>query len=437
MTYISKFKSYINTIFNSNSEKAIFKNMLKLLTGEGIGRVIGMIATPIITRIYLPSDMGVLSVFASLVAILAPFGTFRYSIAIPLPKNDIIASNLAVLSFFILIISSSLIFLVLFIFGEPILSTFSMESIITYWWLIPLVVFGLGVFEIISQWAVRKRSFTALTKTHISQKIIGVITKIGLGLINIKPLGLLIGDAMSQIGGIGSLGSHFRNDIGTYKKSISLKKIVYNAKKYIIFPKFRVPAQFLLLLSGNIPILFFAWNFDGATTGQIGLATTFLSIPITLISRSIGKAYYSEIASFDRRDSTEIITLTKRIMSKLLKLSIIPFLIILVFGPWCFKVFFGPEWYQAGIFARIMSIYLIARFVYSPISEGLFNVFEKQSYLLILEITRFMIILSIFFCAYIFNWTPLFTIGIYSIGLALQYILSILIVFKIMHQNEQ
>ena len=49
----------------SDSDNTLFKNILKLISGEGIGRVVGFMAAPAITRLYTPSDFGVLAVFAS------------------------------------------------------------------------------------------------------------------------------------------------------------------------------------------------------------------------------------------------------------------------------------------------------------------------------------------------------------------------------------
>lgn len=47
----------------SDSENTLFKNILKLISGEGIGRAIGFVAAPIITRLYTTSDFGILAVF--------------------------------------------------------------------------------------------------------------------------------------------------------------------------------------------------------------------------------------------------------------------------------------------------------------------------------------------------------------------------------------
>lgn len=51
----------------SDLDNSLFKNILKLISGEGIGRIIGFIAAPFITRLYTPADFGLLAVFTSYV----------------------------------------------------------------------------------------------------------------------------------------------------------------------------------------------------------------------------------------------------------------------------------------------------------------------------------------------------------------------------------
>ena len=76
----------------------VFRGMLVLATGSGIGKIIGIAAIPILTRIYAPEDFGVLAVFTALVTIHAPLVTLRYVLALPLPRHDGVAFNLLVLS---------------------------------------------------------------------------------------------------------------------------------------------------------------------------------------------------------------------------------------------------------------------------------------------------------------------------------------------------
>lgn len=419
----------------SNSEKSIFRNIIKLASGEGLGRIIGFVVAPIITRIYSPEDLGTLTVYSSLLAIIVPFATCRYSLAIPICKSEKIAFNLMMACFLILITGTLLFGIIFGIFHEPILNMLNMNAIIKYWYLIPIGFLCHGLYEIFSQYSIRKKTLTALAKASVLQKITGSVTKIGLGLLSFKPLGLLIGDLMTQTGGLSVLLRSYWDDLYSSIHTISKNKIKYCIKRFKLFPIYRVPSQILLAAASSLPVMFFAWQFDAKITGQIGIARTMLSIPVTFIGYSVGKAFFAEIASIGKQKTMEIYTLTVSVIKKLFLFSLIPFLLVIMFGPWIFQVVFGPEWYDSGIYARLFSLFLIFQFIYSPISEGIFNVFEKQSKVFMLESSRFIIIIISLSIAYYLHLSPSHTIIFYSIGLALQYIISLVVVFRIIKQS--
>ena len=139
--------------------------------------------------------------------------------------------------------------------------------------------------------------------------------KIGLGFLGIKPLGLLIGQVFTQAGGIVSLFKSFQGKLKANFKHVSRKRMVFLLKHYAYFPKYRLPSQFLLILSTQAPFLFFAWQFGAETTGQLGLSMMMLALPMTLFGQTTGQAYYAEIARIGRRNPQKIYKITK-IMKK-------------------------------------------------------------------------------------------------------------------------
>ena len=429
MVYLSKFRNYF--LSTSSTESAIVKNMGKLVTGDGVSRVIGIATMPIITRIYLPEHLGVLSVFVAIVAIIAPIATFRYSLAIPLPKSDGMAMNIAVAAIGVLLFTSVIVSFVFLLFGEQILTVFSMEQLIPYWYLVPIAMIGTGMYEVLSNWAVREKAFSPLAKTKVWQKTIGAITKIGLGLVGLKPLGLLIGHIFTQAGGILTLLKEFRSTIVGKMKSVTKGRVKLSAIRYVDFPKYRMPSQVLLILSSKLVLFYFAWQFGADIAGLIGLALIVVMIPVTLLGYTTGKAYYAEIAIIGKEKPDEILSVTKGIVKKLVLVSILPFAILFILGPWIFELVFGNEWTQAGKFASILSIYLLAQFVYSPVSEGAFNVFEKQAFVLGIEFGRLALIIVAFTVSYMINWDPVETLILYSILIFIHYTIATYIVFNV------
>ena len=84
--------------------------------------------------------------------------------------------------------------------------------------------------------------------------------------------------------------------------------------------------------------------------GQVGLATTMLSIPVTLLGSSVGKAFYAEVSGMGSSKRIEILYLTRKVIQKLFCISLIPTILIVLFAPILFELFFGTDWVQAGVF---------------------------------------------------------------------------------------
>lgn len=415
-------------------ENRLVRNILKLISGEGIGRAIGFMAAPIVTRLYTSSDFGMLAVFASLCALFYPFCTFKYTVAIPLHPNETVGINALAACLLILAVNTVILAASLFLYHSQILSLFSSEAIDSFWYFIPLAFLFSGLADALSYYSIRYRDFSIIAKVTVVQKIIGALTKIGLGLLHFNIVGLLIGNILAGSGGLSLYIRNYWNRLKDNVRKVTPGRIRFILKRYIEFPSYRLPSQILQNASGSIPVLYFAWQYGASVTGLISLAIGMLSVPVGIVCTSVGKAFYGEIALLGRKNSPEIAALTGRIMIRLLAVSIIPFTLVICFGPWIFRTFFGHEWAQSGIYARYLCLYLVFRFVYSPISDGIFNVFEQQKLLFWLEVSRIVIVTLCLVISYFCSLSVANTIVSYSLALTVQYILSIILVFHILRK---
>ncbi|WP_036197611.1 lipopolysaccharide biosynthesis protein [Marinobacter sp. HL-58] len=419
---------------SQSNTSSIFKNMAVLASGTGIAKLVGLLSIPIITRIYTPEHMGVLAVFTALVALIVPIGTLRYSVALPLPRNDRLAVNLAVLCIALLVGMSFFSALILWLLADPVLQMLNMQALLPYWWLLIIAIVGAGFYEILTQWATREKAFKPLAKTKVWQSTIGAIVKISLGLAGLKPLGLLIGQVVTQAGGILSLSLGFYQNFWANLPHVSRDRMIFLFKRYADFPKFRLPSQFLLVFSSQTPLLFSAWLFGAETTGQLGLALMALALPIALFGQTTGQAYYAEIAKVGKKNPEKIYKITRNVTKKLLFLSLPPFLILLIFGPILFEITFGAQWRQAGVFASILAIYLLAQFVSSPL-VNILSVFGRQWIFLRINIVRSIGILFVFCLARFWDFSPVITLGIYAFALSVHYFFTAVTVINIVRRE--
>jgi O-antigen/teichoic acid export membrane protein len=325
------------------------------------------------------------------------------------------------LSLCILIVTALILSIVLLTFGEVFLELFDGGRIDNYRMLIPIGVLLLGIYNIMKQWALRERNFKNIGKTKLTQSISGNLMKIVLGVAGIGPLGLIVGQIASHSAGILTLGKSLIMEKKHLLKSVSYKGMMRGPKRYYHFPLYNGPAKFISALSTKIPVFFIASLYGGHVLGLYGLANGVIRMPMALIGSSVANVFYGEIASLGKSNPEKIKELTKKLQAKLILIGSIPLVTLLLFGPLLFSFVFGEEWYQAGEFARLLSLLVFFNFTTSPISN-VATVFEKMKESLGLSVFRLVLASGVFLAAKIFSLSSYFAIGLYSLAMSINYI---------------
>lgn len=414
---------------------SVFRGMLTLVIGSGLARIVGIASIPVLTRLYSPEDYGILAIYTSIVAVLVPILTLRYVTAIPLPKTDAMAFNLLILCAKLIIFGTLLISLVLAFFGEAVLSWFSMAELAPYWWLIAIGVFGTATYELFSMWATRKKDYKVIAKTQFGQSLLGNIVKIGLGLLAIKPLGLVFGQIIAQSGGIGSFIKNAFKDFKASWSSLSNKKRKILASYYQDFPKYRLPSQFLMVLSTQAPVLMMAALYDKEVTGQLSLAIMALALPVSLVGGAVSKAYYAEIASIGKTDVEKIKRITISTQTKLFTLSLPVTAVFMIVAKPLFSISFGKEWAVAGIYAAILAPFILLQFTSSPLVQVI-NILGNQLHFLAINIIRIVGLFFIYIFVLKYSITPENFVVATSVFLFLFYFGVSAFIFKILGSSK-
>lgn len=409
----------------------VFRGMATLVLGSGIGRLIGIAAIPILTRLFSPEDFGVLAVFTALVAMLAPMVTLRYVLAIPLPRHDGVAMNLLAISTGLMLALSALVALVLWLGGEALLQLISMQALASWWWLIALGVLGTAAYEMLTMWATRRRAYKVIAQTNVTQSAAGAVVKIALGLASLQPLGLLIGQVVAQAGGIGRLLRGFMGEFRTNRRHITAKRMRQIAWRHRGFPIWRVPSQVLLVFATQAPMLFIAALYDAKTTGQFGLAMMALSVPVSIIGQSAGKALYGEASRIFLNNPLKVAQMARETQFRLFLIALAPTIILFALGENLFSFVFGNEWRTAGIFASFLSISLLFQFTSAPLMQ-LTNLFSSQLIYLFINTFRSIGVVFIFVAASYNSLNNNTFVAIYSIFNAVFYFGVSLLVIRIL-----
>lgn len=426
MKILSKIK---NKVFRSKFGRSI----ALVAGGTVIAQVLGVIFSPIITRIYPPEQYGVLTAYSAVLGLLATSASLDYQKAIPIAEDEDKAINILVLSMFLLFISVIFIIGLIALFGDYFLSVFDSQILTNYKYLIPFGVFFVGFYDIVLQWGFRNRDYKTITKTRISQSIASNVNTVIFGLMKFGPIGLLLGFIIGQSAGITTLSTPL-----VKKKKllsvISLNRLKYVFKRYKNFPLYSAPSNYIYAAGNNIPIILLTAFFGGAVTGLFGLANRIIRLPMSLIGTSVAQVFYSEVANIGKSNPKEIKRLSTQLIKKLAIIALFPTITLMLFGPQLFSFVFGEQWYEAGIYARILSVMVYFHFIVSPIGRML-EIFERQREGLFFNVARLIMVTSVFAVVKIFELSSYQTIALYSVSNSITYIGLLIMIFSIINKE--
>lgn len=410
------------------SKNNILKSVLLLMSGTVFAQLLNILFTPIITRLYSPSEYGVLTSYIAILGIIGFLGSLQYFSAIPVSDSDTKALNITVLSFTILVINTIVIIFILSFAGNSILYFLNLDALTDYKYLIPLGFFLSNLFLILNSWGYRKKTYTVLTKIQYTRSIVNNGSKVAFSFFLGGSYGLILGQILGQIAGMFPLTKSFLSLIDSKKiHRISTNRIFWSIKRYKNFPLYNGPTILISALSAHLPIIFISTLYGNESVGFYGLAYSISFLPMTLIGKAVQDVFYSEAASFGKYKIKEIKTLSDKFLKILILSSIFPLIIMIFYSPSIFALIFGAEWYDAGFFASILAVYAIAHLVFQPITV-LFSIFEKQKIFLYLNLLKISLLILIFIVVYNLTLPIIYFVVFYSFSMAfietLKYILS-------------
>ncbi|SDI33916.1 Membrane protein involved in the export of O-antigen and teichoic acid [Planococcus glaciei] len=392
-------KSQVEKIAN----KPFLRNVAVMATGTAMAQIIYMALSPIITRMYGPEAYGLMGAFMAIVAIIGPVAALTYPFAIVLPKKNKEAHGLMQISFMISIGSAAALAMLLLFFSDFIVNWFNLKHLSSFLFLLPFIALFSGMLQIAEGWLIRTKQFKVTARVTVIQALIvqGSIVLIGIyypeATVLIIITALAIGFKAVMMISLSQIPFLKQTTIG-WKNLTELKEL---ATKHKDFPAFRAPEVFLDAITLGVPILLLANFFGPASAGFYSIGYTVLSVPAQLIGKSVGDVFYPRIS--DAKNNGENMTkLIKQATFYLGLAGIVPYLVIIVFGPWLFSFVFGENWWTAGEYARWMALWMFFRFLNSASLTAL-PALSAQAFLLcstviflIAKISAFLIGLYVF-----------------------------------------
>ena len=359
-------------------KSSLARDVLKLGTGTASSQLIGVAAAPIIARLFSPEAFGGLAILAAVSGTIAVVACMRYELAILLPEKDEDAAYLVWLCLLFVMASTAVSTLLILIAGDGIWALLHASTVKSYAWLLPVDVFFAGISALLTAWNTRQRQFSRLMLLEIILRIAITGSQVLLGFMGFVSAGALMATTVFGMAVTTAvLGwQTWHESSQVLLAGLSQPRMILALKRYAKFPKFNAMATLLNSFSWHLPPVLLSGFISVGTAGQFSFSNRLLRIPSKLIGSNFGQAFFPRAA--EARIAGTLGNSVEMAITYLIKMSIFPCLLLGLIGKDLFLVAFGAKWAEAGTFTQILSLWLFAWFVASPLTI-IFVVLEEQA----------------------------------------------------------
>jgi len=174
------------------------RSVTVLVGGTAFAQGVALLALPLLTRLYSPTEFGILGVFVALLGMISVSAAGRYEVALPLPERDQDAVNLLAVALLCGLLTTAATAAAVSLFAAEISSLMRMPAVVSYLWMLPPAVALTCAYAVFQFWATRKMAFARVARTRAEQAIGGAGTQLLLGWIGSGAFGLIAGQIVNN-----------------------------------------------------------------------------------------------------------------------------------------------------------------------------------------------------------------------------------------------
>jgi O-antigen/teichoic acid export membrane protein len=323
--------------------------------GSGLAQAIPLATMPLISRLYSPTDFGVLTTLVVIVSVLSVLATLRYELAIVLPKRNEDAQGLARLATMTAVALTVVSTLLALLMWPWIGQIESMRGLGLWLLAVPPITLVFTLGQIGSALANRHLEYANIARAGVLQQAVAAAAMLSAGLANGSVLGLvggrLAGHASFLIAVRGRLREAFRLHPETSWNWAGMRRV---ARAYRRFPLFNAPYSLISTVSRDFPVLALVAFHEVAGAGLFGAARAILMAPGTFLTSALGAVFYREAASHCGTPQFQALMLS---LLRAAAFALIPgFAFLALWGPDFFAFILGERWREAGSFAAVLAV---------------------------------------------------------------------------------
>jgi lipopolysaccharide exporter len=370
---------------------SFLRNALTLATGTTISQIITLAALPVLTRLYTPSDFGLLAAFTVLCTIISTLACLGYEPAIVLPKRNGTALCLWVLCIQAGLLVTATSAIIFTIWPAEISELAGNAELAEVLQLVPLVVFAWSVTVATTQWCTRHREFSAISASNVANRSTAVVGQFSFGILPsiAGSLGLIMGFVIGSLAGMSVLLQHLRKTLQSRLwNSLRLSRVLVIVYCYRDYPGYGLSSNLIGAMVRALPVFSLGYFFSAAAVGHFALANQLVAAPVQLVTSSIVDVFF-ERAKRAHRDG-DLAAVTARIYGLLISLLMTPLALLSISAPELISLLLGDEWLQAGVYIRWLAIWFFSLSAITPLFR-IFLVLNRQKELAVINVISLVV----------------------------------------------
>jgi O-antigen/teichoic acid export membrane protein len=395
---------------------AVFRKAVIGFSGSAAITAAGFLLSPIISRLYRPTDYGEYAVFSVLLGNLSIVSSLNYLGALLLPRRHERFAALAQLSLLLSAVVSALFLVALLFFEDAVLSFFDIHSIGSMIFWIPFILLASVLASCLQALCVRENQYSVRTVSDVTANLTGKGYTIGHALVfGPSPIGFILSDLLNKVVAIGivlvRLPRHLTGQLST---GFSLRRLRKTAYFYRRFPTQVLPSTYLNIFSSQLPILMLKRFYAAGEVGAFAFATSMLELPVSLMGGALSPVVMRDaVQAYHNGGLEDLGRFCAGYFRKIFLGLSIPFALVAVLGDIIFPTVFGGQWGTAGVVACLLATYYAFRVNYY-IFVAVYTIVHKQVYDLIFNIVLIVARFSAIYYA-VEHYNFLYAVGAYSL----------------------
>lgn len=383
------------------------RNAFILSSLTALGQLTFLIALPLLTRLFHPSEIGAFTIYLSIVNICGPLVALKFESALYATARREDARQILALCALAITGLSALTWAIIELVGYRLSGPHLVLS------LVPFGIFLAGFWSLTSAWSIRFDAIPTLSMARLLQPVSMTVLQIAAGLKGFHAEGLIVAHLISHALYTGFIMA--RTYTATDMRALwplPWRSLLRRALDNRHFAFFTMPAHVISLMVSNLPPLVIGATFSAAAAGYVGVAYRIAAAPLAIVSLPLGHILTSEaVRDQSVRRVRMLVGLT---MATSLLFVSLPLLLLAQLAPRLAPILFGPEWATAGDILSALAIFAAAQALLVPLAE-LTSVYQKQVWRLIVELTTSLLVFSSLLLGPTLGWTIASTIWTMSL----------------------